>query len=544
MSSSDPAVLYMGANRVFRSADRGITWKAISPDLTAAIDRTKLEMMGARVTDRTLSRNDGQSNYGSLTTINESPLDRNLVYTGSDDGQLQVTRDGGARWTNITARVPGLPPNTYVSSVLASRFVAGRVYATFDGHYNDDYRPYVFVSEDYGQSWKSIAAGLPETGTHRVREDLKNQRLLFLGHEKGLHVSIDGGTTWVAMNVGLPTVPVDDILIHPRTHDLVIGTHGRSIWIVDDIGPIEALTPDILSSTAALLPSPRAQLLRIYNPQAWYGAGQYFAPNPDFGGVVNYYLHDVVAGGVEVDILESDGKLVRTLRGPGRRGLNRIVWDLRLEPPIKEEREVPAVGGFGGSPSGPEVLPGKYKVALKGQPTPSVSSTELMVEGDPRTPFADADRRTRQTALMNLYDLEQALGSARSSARGLTAQLNALKRDLAPAGGGRRGAPAGDGSAAVDKVSASATRAQADIERQLNGASQLARAIEGYSGPPTEDQRRQLDWAYDDAGTAIKALNKLLETDVPSLYSQLAQQQAWPKRLPSVAVPVRKGSGQ
>ena len=487
MSSGDPAVLYMGANRVFRSADRGVTWKAISPDLTAAIDRTKLEMMGQRVTDRTLSRNDGQSNYGTLTTIGESPLDRNLLYTGSDDGQLQTTRDGGAHWTNITSKVPGLPANTYVSSVLPSRFVAGRVYATFDGHFNDDYRPYVFVSEDYGQSWKAISAGLPETGTHRLREDLKDPRLLFLGHEKGLHVSLDGGASWVALNVGMPRVPVDDLLIHPRTHDLVIGTHGRSIWIVDDIGPIEALTPEVLTSAAAVLPSSRAQLLRIYNPQAWYGAGQYFAPNPDFGGVVTYYLKDAIAGEVEIDITDAAGKSVRVLHGPGRRGLNRLTWDLRLEPPVKEEREAPGVGGFGGAPSGPEVLPGKYKIALKlpGSGSPSVG--EIAVEGDPRTPFSDGDRRTRQSSLLALYDLEQALGPARSSARALTAQLTAITRDLAPAGGGRRGAPGGESSRApLDNVSAAAAQVQADVERQLNGASQLARAIEGYSGVPTE----------------------------------------------------------
>jgi photosystem II stability/assembly factor-like uncharacterized protein len=543
MSSGDPAVLYMGANRVFRSGDRGVTWKAISPDLTAAIDRTKLEMMGQRLTDRTLSRNDGQSNYGTLTTIGESPLDRNVLYTGSDDGQLQMTRDGGAHWANITSKVPGLPANTYVSSVQPSRFVAGRVYATFDGHFNDDYHPYVFVSEDYGQRWKAIAAGLPETGTHRLREDLKNPRLLFLGHEKGLHLSLDGGASWVAMNVGMPRVPVDDLLIHPRTHDLVIGTHGRSIWIVDDIGPLEALTPEVLTSAAALLPSSRAQLLRIYNPQAWYGAGQYFAPNPEFGGVVTYYLKDSIPGGVEIDIMDAAGASVRGLHGPGTRGLNRLTWDLRMEPPVKEERESPGVGGFGGAPSGPEVLPGKYKIALKA-PGSAPASGEITVEGDPRTPFDDADRRTRQTSLLALYDLERALGAARSSARTLTAQLAAIRRDLAPVGAGRRGGPGNETSAALDKVAAAVSQVQGDAERQLNGASQLARAVEGYSGVPTEDQRRGVDWAYEDATAAIKILNRLLETDAPALYTQLTQQQAWPKHLPPIALPARRPAAQ
>ena len=181
LSSFDPAVVYTGSNVLFRSTDRGATWKAISPDLTANIDRETLKMMGALVPKDALSRHDGQAAYGTLTAIAESPLDAKVLYTGSDDGQLQVTRDLGATWTNLTSKVPGLPPNTYVSSVLASRHAAGRVYATFDGHYNDDYKPYVYVSEDYGRTWRSIAAGLPETSVHRLREHPRNGRLLFVG---------------------------------------------------------------------------------------------------------------------------------------------------------------------------------------------------------------------------------------------------------------------------------------------------------------------------------------------------------------------------
>jgi photosystem II stability/assembly factor-like uncharacterized protein len=539
MSSADPATLYMGANVVFRSADRGVTWKAISPDLTAHIDRRKLLMMGLPITDRTLSRNDGQSNYGTLTTIGESPLDLNLLYTGSDDGQVQMTRDGGAHWTNITARIPGLPPNTYVTSVLASRYTPGRVYATFDGHFNDDYHPYVYVSDDFGQSWKAIVSGLPETGTHRVREDLTNPRLLFLGHEKGLHLSIDGGTTWVAMNAGMPNVPVDDLLIHPRDHDLVIGTHGRSIWIVDDIGPLEAMTADVMTSAASLLPSPRAQLLTIYNPQAWYGAGQYFAPNPDFGGVVTYYLRDAASADVDIEVQDPSGAVVRTLRGPGKRGLNRISWDLRLAPPVTEERDAPAVGGFGGAPTGPEVLPGKYTVVLKTAAVPRPLTTSITIEGDPRVTFSDADRRIRQTALLDLYDLEKSLGGARGSARALTAQLAAVKRDLTPVATDRRTTSAQE-VAPIDKLSTAAAQTQGDIERQLTAASQLSRAIEGYSAVPTTDQRRELEWAYEDATTAIRTLDQLLEQDLPALYSQLAQQHLWPARLQPVPTPVRK----
>ena len=237
--------------------------------------------MGARVPERALSRHDGVTSFSTLTTIGESPLDAKVLYTGSDDGRLMVTRDGGEKWTDLNERIPGLPAGTYVSSVLPSRHVAGRVYATFDGHYNDDYRAYVYVSDDYGQTWRSIAAGPAGRVGAPLREHPRNARLLFVGHERGIHFSIDGGASWSPLTLNMPTVPVDDILIHPRDNDLIAGTHGRSIWVLDNISSLEALTPDAMRSDAFLVPPARARLLAIYNPQAWYGAGQFFAPNPD-----------------------------------------------------------------------------------------------------------------------------------------------------------------------------------------------------------------------------------------------------------------------
>ncbi|HVZ48863.1 MAG TPA: hypothetical protein VG916_08775, partial [Gemmatimonadaceae bacterium] len=199
VSRTNPKVWYMGAQFLFRSRDKGSSWTKISGDLTLDIDRDTLKMMGAVVPPGALSRHDGQSNYGSLTTISPSPLDSNLVYTGSDDGQVQVTRDGGRTWTNLTPKIPGVPAQTYVSTVLASRHKAGRVYVTFDGHYTDDYAPYALVSDDFGATWRSIAGGLPETSVNRIVEHPKDPRVLVLAHERGAHVSNDGGATWLAL---------------------------------------------------------------------------------------------------------------------------------------------------------------------------------------------------------------------------------------------------------------------------------------------------------------------------------------------------------
>ncbi len=498
MSTFDPRTLYMGSHMIFKSVDRGATWKAISPDLTAAIDRESLQMMGAPVPERALSRHDGVTSFSTLTTIGESPLDAKVLYAGSDDGRLTVTRDGGEKWSDLNERIPGLPARTYVSSVLPSRHVAGRVYATFDGHYDDDYRAYVYVSEDYGQTWRSIASGLPAASVHKLREHPRNGRLLFVGHERGIHFSIDGGASWSPLTLNMPTVPVDDILIHPRENDLIAGTHGRSIWVLDNISSLEALTPDAMRKDAFLVPPARARLLSLYNPQAWYGAGQFFAPNPAFGAAIDYYLRDGSGDQVRVTISDARGVTVRTINGTSHAGLNRASWDLRMEPPAPNgARDVPAAGGFGGAPQGPLVLPGVYGVTVNA--AGHLLKGELRVDGDLRINFSDADRRIRQTALLNLYALQKSLAAARAAGATAAGQLDTP-------------GPGGVTSSRADAASR-LTRVQADLVAQFNAVNSLSRAIEGYSGLPTADQRRQLDWAFEDAARAIAAMNALLQTD-------------------------------
>jgi photosystem II stability/assembly factor-like uncharacterized protein len=494
MSGFDPKVLYMGSQMVFRSPDRGVTWIAISPDLTSNVHRESLQMMDGPVPERALSRHDGQSWFSTLTTIGESPLDAKLLYTGSDDGQVQVTKDGGQKWTNVTARIAGLPAGTYVSSVAASRHAAGRVYVTFDGHYNDDYNPYAYVSDDYGQTWRSITSGLPATSVHRLREHPRNPGLLFLGHERGIHFSIDGGTSWSSLNLNMPTVPVDDILIHPRDNDLIVGTHGRSIWVLDNIASLEALTPDTMTSEAFLVPPARARLLSIYSPQAWYGAGQYFAANPDFSAAFEYFLRGAPRSQVAVTVADSRGDVVRTITAPGRAGMNRVSWDLRMEPPVGgAAQEAPAGGTVGSSPLGPLVLPGIYTVTVSvGGAEGRTLKGEVRVDGDPRVNFPDADRRARQAALLSLYQLQKSLALARATTANARVAADTRLGQL-----------------------------QSELTAQLNTASALSRAIEGYSGLPTSDQRHQIEWVVDDAAKTIDALNRVMRTEMPTPLSAI-----------------------
>jgi photosystem II stability/assembly factor-like uncharacterized protein len=485
MSSFDPKVLYIGSHVVFRSPDRGVTWKPISPDLTASVNRESLQMMGGLVPERALSRHDGQTSFSTLTTIGESPLDAKLLYTGSDDGQVQMTKDGGQKWTNLTGQIAGLPAGTYVSSLTPSRHLAGRVYATFDGHYHDDYAAYVYVSDDFGQTWRSITSGLPATSVHRLREHPRNAGLLFLGHERGIHVSIDGGASWVSLNLNMPNVPVDDILIHPRDNDLIVGTHGRSIWVLDNIASLEALTPDSIRTEAFLVPPTKARLLTIYNAQEWHGAGQYFAANPDFNAAFEYFLRSAARSRVAVAVADSRGTVVRTIDGPGHPGMNRVSWDLRMEPP-EGAQEGSAAGPPGTARLGPLVLPGLYTVTVNIGGGARILKGELKVEGDPRVSFSDADRRARQSTLLALYELQKSLAIARATS-------------------------------AAARVAADTRLAhlQSEIAAELNTATVLSRAIEGYSGLPTGDQRRQIDWLRDDAATTVEALNQVLRTELP-----------------------------
>jgi photosystem II stability/assembly factor-like uncharacterized protein len=493
MSGSDPKVLYIGANVLFRSRDRGVTWKAISPDLTSNIDRSTLQMMGARVAEGALSRHDGQTSFSTLTTIAESPLDARVIYTGTDDGQVQMTRDGGQTWTNLTARVTGLPRGTYVSSLLASRHAAGRVYATFDGHFTDDDRAYVYVSDDFGQTWRSIASDLPETSVHKLREHPRNARLLFLGHERGIHFSIDAGTHWSTLGLNMPPVPVDDLLVHPRDNDLIVGTHGRGIWVLDNIGVLETLTPESIATDGFLAPPARAQLLAVYSPQAWYGAGQFFAPNPDFGAAIDYYLRD--AGGalsstVRIAVTDASGVLVRTIAGTATRGVNRVRWDLRRDPPLSPGEAANPPGNP--EPVGPMVESGKYSVAVQ-LPTGRTLKAPIVVEDDPRIHRPDGDRRARQAALLKLYEIEKTIGRSRSAARAQSA-------------GATAGRAPGPLAPRLDQLIGSLTN-------ELSQAATLSRVIEGYSGPPTGDQRRQIDAIAASIARTVDELNRMMQTD-------------------------------
>ncbi|GAG05671.1 unnamed protein product, partial [marine sediment metagenome] len=252
LSPHNPRTIYLGGNHLFMSVDRGDHWKIISPDLSKNDPVKTRRETGGLTSDTT-----GAENYGTIITISESPLTPGLIWIGTDDGNVQITRDSGANWENIRLNVPGVPEDLWVSRVEASRFKKGTAYLTFDGHRSDKFKPWVFKTTDYGKTWTSISNNIPDGhSVYVIKEDLKNPDLLFVGTEFAVFYSINGGRTWTKLNNNMPTVAVHDLVIHPRDNDLIAGTHGRGIWILDDITPLQQATKKVLEADAHLFERP------------------------------------------------------------------------------------------------------------------------------------------------------------------------------------------------------------------------------------------------------------------------------------------------
>ncbi len=591
-SSFDSRVIYSAANIVFKSTDRGGSWKAISPNLTANLNRDTMKIMGVTMASlrNQNARNDtavAQTGSGSVYALSESPLDARVLYAGSTDGRLSVTRDGGLHWTDVTSRVPGLPPYTPVTSVVASRFSVGRVYVTFDGHVNDDLKPYAYVSDDFGQAWKPIVSGIPdETTLARIVEHPRDPRFLVLGDNRGVHFSNDGGTSWHSLSTNMPTVPVGHLVFQARDNALVVGTFGRGFWILDDVGPLQALTDNAVKADATLASITRGRQWNLYAPQAWYGYGEFFAANPEFMPVISYHVRDGITGRAEISITDAAGALVRTLTDSVTGGLNQVCWDMRTESAVPPEPPVAgggrggrgggrgaggrgaggagesagadtaaatsgvrsicgagagaggggggggAGGGRGGSTSGPLVQPGTYHVAVKIPGVTTVLRGDLVVQGDPLDNLGAVDRKARSDAVVSLYALQKTLVNARTAARALVGQVDSIKKDLA------FGGPT-DASTRGDTLAIRLTALQDEVGRVLNACGALMRPIESFPSAPTVDQRQQIAWAYEDATKAIAGLNRAVQVEIPALYAQYTKVQ-WTRKVQPVALPVKK----
>ena len=517
LSSHDDQVVYVGANVLFRSPDLGQSWEEISGDLTHGIDRDTLELMGVKGGEPQMSRNDGQSNYGNLTALAESPHDPAVLYTGSDDGRLHVTRDGGANWTDVTGNLRGLPPHTYVTRIVASRAAAGEVYAVFDGHRSDDFNPYIFASDDFGDSWERITNGLPTMSLNALAQHPVAHNLLFAGSEVGVHASIDGGASWHRLGNGMPTVPVDDIVVHPRDNDLVIGTHGLGIWIMDDIAPLQELSAEVMASAAHLYPVRRATSFNLYTPQGWT-PGIYAAPNPRGGAWIRYHL-GAEADSVALAVRDGD-MVVRELDATTDMGLNEVVWDLRL-----------MMDGPDGEPmgSGPRVLPGTYTVAL----TVGDETMEQPVEVrlDPRVTISRSDLIARHEAMLRSYRLSGPRGQAGQRMQQMMQQVTRAEERL----GDAEEAPE-DLAEEIEAVREALQELMGDLG-DAGGGSNVYGQIERTTTPPTADQLWRIEQSWERLPAVIERVNEMVTERVPALLARVYPEGLRPEALEAVAVP-------
>ncbi len=466
VSPHDASTLYAGTNVLWKSIDQGNSWESLG-DLTTGVDRRTLEIMGERPVELTLSLDDGIPYYPTLSAIAESPLAIGLLYAGTDDGRFHVSRDGGGGWTDVTDAFPGLPAGALVNRIEVSRHVEGRVYAVWNNYRNDDYRNYLYESEDYGKTWRDIAGDLPaERVLRSVREDTRNEQVLFLGAEIGLYWSMDRGGHWTEIRGGLPTLAFNDLVIHPRDNDLVLGTHGRGVWILDQINALQELTPAVTATDVHVFSMEPAVQVRRRNEGAHTGDIYYRGENPAGGALIDYWLRaEADSGAVKIEIEDRTGDVVSTLSGATDQGLNRVVWNLR------HRRGEPSTGGgfFGGSRD-PLVVPGTYTVRVTVGTTSSTETVE--VREDPRIQVSTAVRTAWTETLLALGELR---GAAQRELETVRDVLGDIEED--------------DSDPRAAKLR--------DLEREWSELSNRIRGlmgdVEGVVAPLTQDQqsRRQ-----------------------------------------------------
>jgi photosystem II stability/assembly factor-like uncharacterized protein len=399
ISPTQRGTIYIGAQFLFRSRNRGDTWDRVSPDLTTNDPaKQKQEQSGGVTID-----NSSAEMHTTIYAISESPRNANVIWVGTDDGNVQLSRDGTRTWTNVAGNVPGLPKNSWVSWIEASRFDAATAYAAFDRHTVGDMAPWIYKTTDYGKTWTRIVG--PDKGVrgyaHVIKEDTVARNLLFAGTEFGLWISLDGGARWAQFQGGnFPNVAVREVQIHPRDNDLVIGTHGRGIWIVDDVTPLRTLGEEMLQKSTAFLPSRPVQQRMAANGGWSEGDAMFSGDSAPEGATITYYLRSRhIHGPIRLEVLDAAGKLVDTITPTKRRGINRISWSMRVKPP-----KVPRAAQIAfGSSQGPRVAPGTYTLRLtRGA---EVVETKLAIGLDRRAPYKVADRKAQLDAVMKAHGM-------------------------------------------------------------------------------------------------------------------------------------------
>lgn len=473
ISSHKNTRIYFGANKLFKSDDKGNSWTCISDDLSRQLDRNKLPMMGKVWSVDAVAKNQSTDFYGQLVTIAESYFNENHLVVGTDDGLIHVTNDGGKTWLKVD-NIPGVPKNTYVNQIIASKHDKNVFYAAFNHHRYGDFKPYLFKSTDGGKTWLPKQGDLPARGSvYCIEEDHVNSNLLFAGTEFGIYFSNDGGVHWIALKGGLPTIAVRDIAIQKRENDLVLATFGRGFYILDDYSLLRAITSEALQKDASIFPVKDALMYHEYRKwgaplKGFQGENFFASPNPSIGAVFTYYLKDdiktikekrqaaekeKIKKGIAVyypnidslrmednqwepyllfTITDESGAVLRKLKAPAKKGLNRIVWDLRYA-------SAGPVSFYSPDPSNPydqlengyQAMPGLYKVSLSKFEDGIITELVAPVSFNTKSLNADAlaisEKKQLTDFCKKVGDLRRAAGSADSYRAELSNKMKYIK---------------------------------------------------------------------------------------------------------------------
>jgi photosystem II stability/assembly factor-like uncharacterized protein len=525
-SPNEKGTIYIGAEYLFRSRDHGQTWDRISPDLsTKDPEKVKQEESGGITVD-----NSAAEMHESIYAIAESPKNGNVIWAGTDDGNLQVTRDGGKTWTNVVANVAGLAKNAWVSYITASNTDEGGAYVTFDLHTFGDMKPYAYKTTDFGQTWTPlIAADSGVTGyAHVIKADPVKPQILYLGTEFGLWISLDEGKQWAQFKGGdFPGgLAVRDMAIQTRDNDLVLATHGRGLWIIDDLTPLRNLTPEILNSEAAFVPGrPAVQSISGFGGWA-FGDGDFTGPNAPENAVITYYQQKRhIFGDLKIEILDSNGKVLNSVPGNKRRGLSRTEWSMRLKPP----KFPPAAATAFATAFGPRVLPGKYTVKMTKDKKTYTSQIELTL--DPRAKFNLADRQAQFELAMRLYKLCERMAYEVEAIQGVrqTAMQDAQKFGANDAAGKQLQVFADKVNAIRSKIVATKEGgAITGEERIRENVADVYGSVNNYEGRPTAMQVMRTEALEKELSDVWTEFQNFASKELPAVNATLKKKKLQP----------------
>lgn len=520
-SQKNPNVIYVGAQFLFRSTDKGESWQRISDDLTTNDPKKQQqEDSGGLNID-----NSSAENHCTIYSIKDSKLDENIIWVGTDDGNVQVSRDAGKTWTNVTSNIPNLPANTWCSSVEPGHKDIGTAYATFTGHQTGDFKTYVYKTTDFGKTWQSLATEDIKGYARVIREDFLNPNLLFLGTEFGLFISINGGQAWAQFTSGrFPiSVPVYDLAIHPRESDLIIATHGRGVYILDDISPLRQLSTENLEKNAFIFET-RPSQTKFYTIGAASDGRQdeFYGSTLADAVYITYYLKERhVFGDFKIEIYNADGKLMTTIPGSKRRGLNRTVWAPRLKPPKVSASETIAAGALTG-PTAPE---GTYTVKIIKGDQSYTGSVKLV--SDPRLPYSAEDRKIQETNVLKLYRLQERLAFITSIITDTRDQAKERAKKL------KENDPLAKNldsfTNQLNSLHETLVATKADSVYGIKGEEKLRErivdlysTISGYGGRPTVSQLERVQSLTNEVEKGNKDFEAIISKELEGLNSKLA----------------------